>query len=538
MRRALAAEGVLLLVLLTSVGVLYARATTLSWTYDDAFLLRVVDGAQLDDYFASPQFWRAMPAQMFVPLLLVWYEGGSRVIDDADGGFYRAAIVLLIVSLCAVYFAMRLWFGAVESLTTIALIGLGPPIVSIVTQLMATHYLLALALAALSFAAYTLALRRSSIMLAIVSAGFFLAAMLAKEVAIPLPALLLLLPGATRRPRYILPHLAALGLYFVWRKVMIGVFLGGYGWAVTSETIGPIVRSLPRQWLVAITPPQWWIALLLGIVVLVPIAMRMCSRRYAMAVIVALGAAIMPVLPVSREMQPRYAFASWVTLTVLFTIAARAWPSRVRAFLSAFAVAIVCIAQRAEWAAVYPLAVRMSAETRFVLRAPADATLRLPQTPPAAMGELQWLRSKEGLAAGLQWFYDDLYLCAGRQGGRRLYEYDQRRGEVVDVTRAAAAMTRRHCTSIRESAPMRTEFRFEEGTLHWTFGPYEAGTWHVLFGDGVQAFAVPPRDAYRIGDMPGISLRVRYDSPQGWVTYSPELVMEFANAKTMRWQRP
>jgi hypothetical protein len=536
--RARLLEAAVLLLVLAGVAALYRDATKLSWTYDDAFLMRVVSGAEVDDYFASPTFWRSMPAQMFVPLLLVWYEGGSRAVDDEDGGFYLPAIALLLAALLAVYWALRLWVGPAESLAGVAMIGLGPPVVSLVTQLMATHYLIALGFAALSFATFTLALRSRRVWaFASLSAFFYLCAMLAKEVAIPLPAMLLLVAWSQKTRMRVLPHAIALVLYFLWRKAMIGVFLGGYGWATTRETVLPLLQSLPRQWAASIAPPQWWIAVLLALVLLVPIAWRLRSRRFALALVLALGAAILPVLPVSREMQPRYVFASWVTLVVFFVVAIQVWPPRVRALLCALAVAVVGIAQQAEWDAVYPTAERMSAEARFVLTAPAAATLRLPRTPPAAMGELQFLRAEHGAAPGLQWFYDDLYLCAGRHHGRRLYEYDAARHGMVDVTSAAEGIAQRYCAGVRENVPLQADFRFESGTLHWTFGPYERGTWHVVFGDGVQAFEVPRRDAYILGDLPGIALRVRYDSPEGWVTYSPEIALDFAREPRKRWSR-
>jgi hypothetical protein len=542
--RARLLEATLLVLVLAGVAALYADATKLSWTYDDAFLLRVVGSAEVDDYFVSPTFWRSMPAQMFVPLLLVWYEGGSRAVDDADGGFYIPAIALLLTALLAVFAALRLWVGAVESLAGVAMIGLGPPVVSLVTQLMATHYLIALGFVALSVGAFTKALRSRSLAWATVSALFYLCAMLAKEVAIPLPALLLLLtwrrPSWGRLPAgptFAIPHGMALILYFAWRKAMIGVFLGGYGWATTRDTVLPLLRSLPRQWATSIAPPQTWIAVLLALVLLVPIALRLRSRRFAFALLLALGAAILPVLPVSREMQPRYVFASWVTLVVFFVVAVQAWPPKMRALCCAIAVAVVAIAQRAEWRDVYPTAERMSAEARFVLTAPPGATLRLPRTPPAAMGELQFLRAAEGSAPGLQWFYDDLYLCAGRHRGRQLYEYSAARHAMVDVTPAAEGIARRYCASVRDDVPLQADFRFENGTLHWTFGPYERGTWHVVFGEGVQAFIVPRRDAYILGNMPGIALRVRYDAPEGWVTYSPEIALDFVKEPRKRWSR-
>lgn len=521
-------EVVLVAIVLLAVAALYADATKLSWTYDDAYLLRVVGGADLNDYFGSRPFWRSMPSKVFVPLLLAWYELGSRA--GSDAGFYALAIALLAAALAAVYAAFRTAFGRVESLTGTAMIGLGPPVVSLVTQLMATHYLLALACSALACAVYVIALRRASLPLASLSAALYLAAMLAKEIAVPLPALLLLM--APRRFRLVVPHAIALALYMLWRKIMLGVFLGGYGWAVTSDTAGPLLVSLPRQFVGSIAPPQPWLAIAFAAVLLLPIALRLRSRWFAFAFVVALACAILPVLPVSREMQPRYTFAAWVTLVVFFVIALQSLPTRARTVTCALAVALAGLAQRAEWADAFPLSARMSAETRFVLSAPPEATLRLPATPPAAMGELQAMRGARG---AVQWFYDDLYLCTGRHRGRRLFQSAGER--VIEITGSAERLARQHCRAVRENVPLHARFRFDGGTLHWTFGPYEEGTWRVVIGDGIQAFTVPRKDAYILGDIPAIALRVRYDAPAGWVTYSPDIVLDFTKQNTFAWHR-
>jgi hypothetical protein len=59
----------------------------------------------------------------------------------------------------------------------------------------------------------------------------------------------------------------------------------------------------------------------------------------------------------------------------------------------------------------------------------------------------------------------------------------------------------------------------------------------VLIANGVQAFDVPREDGFRLPDIPGISLRIRYDSPQGWVTYSPELALDFVRQPRLNWSR-
>lgn len=516
-------EAALLVLLLLAITLRYEDVRELSWTYDDAFLLRVANSTESSAYFGSPEFWESMPARMFVPVLLVWYELGSRA--GAESGFYGLALALLAVSLTTSYIALRMWTGRVQALSAIALIGLGPATVSLVTQLMATHYLIALALSGVAVALYAKAGRAGArglagVATALLSALFYLLAMLAKEIAVPLPLLLLLIPGSRRK--LLVLHGIALGGYFVWRWLMIGTILGGYGWAVTRENVGALVVSLPEQILQSIGPPQKWLTIVLLLILLLPVIRHLSLWR----AVVALAIALAPVLPVSREMQPRYVFPLWVTLAILFAVATRG-----RVWLCALAVSLTFVANLGEWHTAYPLAERMSVEARFIRTAPPNSRLRNPSIPPAALGELLGMNG----AGRVEAFYDDIYLCNGTQSDARTFEYDS--GRMAEITHLLGPIAQRHCGSIRADAPLRAHFRYSDGTLYWHFGPYEDGEWSVVLAGGRQAFIVPSQDAFQLPGVSGLPLRVRYRSPDGWVTYSPELALDFVRQPDFRWQR-
>ena len=92
------------------------------------------------------------------------------------------------------------------------------------------------------------------------------------------------------------------------------------------------------------------------------------------------------------------------------------------------------------------------------------------------------------------------------------------------------------------------DFDFDSGgesqgrVLRWRLGPYADGRWHLVFQDGVEAYEVPRRGAFHIGDPADLILRVRYDSPRGWSTYSPPLRLDFKSEIGRRqrfaWSRP
>lgn len=116
-----------------------------------------------------------------------------------------------------------------------------------------------------------------------------------------------------------------------------------------------------------------------------------------------------------------------------------------------------------------------------------------------------------------------------------VFGYSPAKRAIVDITGDLPAIARRSCGAIRPSAPMRLDFHYHDDALFWTFGPYSDGKWRVLIANG--AYDVPRVDGYSLPGMQGIALRVRYESPAGWVTYSPEIALDFVRRPRQTWQR-
>jgi hypothetical protein len=481
---------------------------------------------------------------------------------DADT-WYRVQVALLAGCAIAVFGALRLYVATVPALAGALLFIAGPALCGVVTQLMAMHYLQAILLATLSLIAWVVGVRRHSIWLEVLSATLYLAAMLAKEIAVPLPVLLFFLSrGAgvspasdghpawprwrwARRPTLAggtpapLFHGVALLMYFLWRWWALGTVVGGYGWAVRTEELPHFLGALPWRVIVAAAGSALGIGLVAMALLVAGAARALGTRRALIVGLITLGMAVAPIVPVSKEMQPRYAVMAWLWLCVAFAIGVATLPAKIRHGLIIATLAVVMVANRQEWARVYAQSNRMSAEARAFVAYGAGDMLRRPAIPPAAMGELRWLKEEHLRGPrGSGWFYDDLYLCNGASlAGKRIHEWIPAQRAVLDVTKSIPMQAKRYCSSIRERAPLRTEFHHRNETLFWRFGPYEEGRWSMILAGGLQAFEVPREDGFLLPGVPGLTLRVRYASPEGWVTYSPEITIDFARQPDLVWHR-
>jgi hypothetical protein len=239
----------------------------------------------------------------------------------------------------------------------------------------------------------------------------------------------------------------------------------------------------------------------------------------------------MPALPVSTEMEPRYALAGWLAAATTLALAVggdspRRWRAAAVALL-ALALPAALVANRVAWRAALAEQRRASTENLAFLELGHGDLLRAPSSLPASLAELRWLKEEHlGLARGAGWFYDDLYLCGRRPVGR-VWGFDPRSGAVLRLpSRAVRALRRDYCSRLRQAA-LDVEFSWTPAGLLWRLGPYAFGRWSLVVDDGREAVEVPRRGGYRLAS-DEVRLRVGYASPEGWITFSPELALRRA----------
>ena len=525
------------LFLLATVVVLYRKAIRLWWMYDDAWLLHVALARRWTMTFTEGDTWH----HVFTPLLDSTFEALIALAGLEPSRWHAVELVLLAACAVAIYFALLLYVPATSALAGAFLFVAGAPVCTFAMQLMLIHYIEAILLGAIATATFVVASRKTSNGLNVLSAVLYFAAMLAKEIVLPLPLLLLVLPERNWRvrARHLVFHVVAFAGYLVWRRTAVGSLMSGYGWAIALGDVPRMLLALPWKIL------RTWSgsALEIGLVALAFIAAgaAFALRTRAAIVLALLGLflAIAPIVPSSKEVSARLTLMAWLWLCTIFAagMARMKSASGITLFITA-AIALL-VANRQEWGEEFARSERMSAEARTFMEIDGASLLRTPAIPPAAMVEFQWFKETFlRRARGSGWFYDDFYLCSGATlRGRRIYEYHPVRREVLEVTARIPDFARAYCTSIRDKVPLHAEFRHRRDSLFWRFGPYAEGRWRVVLGGGLQAFDVPREDGFSLPGVGALALRVRYQSPEGWVTYSPELNLEFAKKPELTWTR-
>jgi hypothetical protein len=387
--------------------------------------------------------------------------------------------------------------------------------------LMLRHYVEGLLLAILAAIVQVIAVRRGSSAWAIVSAALALLAMLAKEIFVPLPVVLLFvgeaphpgpLPAAAGRGRKAALAIA-LAIYALWRIALLGPALRGYGWTVRPLQWPGVIATLPYRALETIAAHRA-MGLLLVVPLLVSVVMVLASvKRARLLFAVGAVAALVPVIPVAIELEPRYALGAWLLLVIT-----AAFVPRFAVPLLALTAAGALITNRVAWPGELRALERMSREGRAFAQLRAGDVLRNPAIPPASLGELQKLTHSPAVAS-----FDDVFLCEQRIVPTRLFAYDERTREV----RPSAPPD---CSMIRKGKLAGTFTTTGGDAFFWTLGPRADGRYRFLLGN--QAFDVPREGGFRLPTLRQVVLRVVYAGPDGSRTVSNEIALDLDRPAT------
>ncbi|MEK6373510.1 MAG: hypothetical protein AABO58_12530 [Acidobacteriota bacterium] len=435
----------------------------------------------------------------------------------------------------ALFFLLRLWLPRWASFGGALLAVTGPPMCDIADQIGHRHYVEGLVLAIVAVTLFVAGVRRNSAPMSIAAALLYFLAASAKEVYVPLPALLLVMPEGTLRDRirHLVPAAVAAGVYAIWRVAMLGSTVRGYGWAIAPEDRWTMLATLPLRVARRIGGGHALAGaamLLLVAAALIVVVIRLRGARLPM--VVAALVALLPIVPVSYKIETRYVLVAWILAAAGVAFLARAAP-RLATIAVPLVIVAALIANRFEWETSYALVTRMSAEGRALAASGKDDILLDPVVPPAAVDEERWLvRSETREPAAGSVLYDSLAVCEGKDA--RFLAYDPASRRVVALTKDSIA--RSVCRRIRP-LPLSVRFRYHDETLWWNAGPEEAGVYRFVLAGGAQGFDMPRRGGFRIAGPPALPIRVRYQSPDGWITYSPELSVPLREGAQIEWHR-
>ena len=114
---------------------------------------------------------------------------------------------------------------------------------------------------------------------------------------------------------------------------------------------------------------------------------------------------------------------------------------------------------------------------------------------------------------------DDLYLAKAQ--GKPLFAYDPQCHCMRDQSADADLRREQLTASLRAQAPLSVRFEYRQRTVNWQFGPYTDGSYQLV-SDRIGVIPAPPQGQMRALLAEDAGFYVRYQSPEGWQSYSEE----------------
>ena len=533
------AAFLLVLAVLLNMGVLSA-----GWRWDDPSILLHAHQFSIVQDVLDPAVWQQFSPANLTPLLILSLEIDLILAGLSPWFFYLHQLMLLAAAAFLLFVLLRLWCGTRFAITGAVLFLCGLPVMTVAEQLMTRHYAEGLVLALISIYGLVRYLRTRSILfwgLAILS---YALAVTAKEVYVPLPALLLCLPESTWRKRWraSAPFFVVLAIYALWRSWMLPSVTGGYADSASYFSVAFLQQvmatylSFPRL----LSGSGWplFVALyvgLLGFYLWNKRAAVVTSDRGAAAVwplfsVLVAALVLAPLAPLAQSpgivQADRYLFALWAALSFSMAFFAGRFADRQssRWSLPALGVLVVLSLLHAlpERQAMAAVGRAFDVQGEFIWQQ-NDAVAYQPS--PEVLPVLWFVNGLADLKSGISnatspvVVVDDIYLAQAQ--GKPLFAYDPQCHCMRDQSAQAGLRLQQLSASLRPQAPMSVRFEYQQRTVNWQFGPYTDGSYQLV-SDRIGVIPAPAQGQMRALLAEDAGFYVRYQSPEGWQSYSDE----------------
>jgi len=514
------------------IALLYGNMLTAWWGWDDPSFLRLAYEYEPWEYFFIPDVWRKCQPANLNPWNILSFDLDLTLFGLNQSAFYAHHLFSLWLVVMGTYLFLRLWLNPLWSAMGAVLFICSAPVATVAHQLMNRHYLEGLLFSVVVLYLYISAVRYERPLLSWVGALFYFFAVSAKEVFVPLALLLPLIPERDLRRRLIsaLPFLLVLGFYALWRRYMLGRWVGGYSPSIDWTAVCHMIFKMPSF---IFGDGAFAVVILLMIIALIFYAgwRNPSARALILVAVLLLLGPILPVIHISDPQRLLFLLVWALSIAVVLTLGTIAHSGIHRVVTALVIVAVIGFGMAGQGWKIRPgleaAADGFAAHGRFIMEADEDQAL----LPSVRFGNwfatgLLWLRKNVLGEQPPRVVFDEIDLGKLNTDSLRFFRYDESRKCMQDVTGLLPHIYETWKGKQRDR-PLSVGINYEGGILSWELGPYENGDYSIItYGESGYKLRFPSSGARRFEMTEPILFRVRYDSPDGWITYSPLLYFD------------
>ncbi|HQN09285.1 MAG TPA: glycosyltransferase family 39 protein [Thermoanaerobaculia bacterium] len=536
----------------TLTTIVHGSALRGNWRADDGDHLGFALAHEPWEYFFVPEVNRAHHGATITPWNVLFYDVNLGLFGFEPSGHYLHMLLLVALAAWLLYAVLRKWLDGPASLVGASALVLAGPTVHIAQFLMVGHYATGLVLCLVATYGWIRFLRGGPAAWLAAGAAAYLLATLCKETCVPLVLFLPMLgEGSVRRRLAALVPFAGVALgYVLWRRAVLGVFVGGYSPTGEGFRVLESLRQLaevPRLLLGGGPAGAVGVGLLLAAFLL---AWRDGRIRWSSTAGL-LVAALLPVVPLTIlpgiRAADRFLFFPAAALAVGIAVL---WPRRGDPpwrLVPALGVLVLLGVGHVRQAhsirgelrrmdALYDFALRADPQTeglfvesdhgyfREVLSEARAARDRYDGKPPG-----RGLVVLSDTAAALP------ALAGNEWSGRTYYRYANEAMRPMTATQLATAVAaQREALERGRLRELRVELKRESGILSWEFGPWN-GEYQVNLPNG--GLRLVRKGAFPWPDDERLDFIVCFEGERTWVACTPRLGLP-PGQRTLAWARP
>ncbi len=519
--------------------VFFGGALSGDWRWDDPQILLHLHQFSILSDFIDPAVWQQFSPANLTPWLIFSFEIDLILFGVNPSAFYLHQVLALIAAAVALYALLRLWVGNYHALFGALLLLAGAPSFVVIEQLMTRQYVEGLVFCLLAVFCFVQFLRGRRNLLLLLAAVFYLLAVTAKEIYVPL---VLLLPFIELRERGFLsrslfPFIAIAVVYVLWRGWMLGSLTGGY--TESSEYLNiayiPDVLNSFSQFPKLLLGSLWIPFCVLFIALLGTYAITLRSRLLISFVVLAL--VLLPLVPLVGSpgiiAPDRYLFLFWCVISFAMAfyagcLAASAKKSNQKAMASILwivtpvAIVLSLFSNSPYKEQLEVAASEYDVQARFLWQSEGN-TAFIPS--PILLPSFWFVTGLQDFKSGLipdssspSAIVDTFYL---ENNYEQLYQYEQGCVCMQSITDSIDSRRAQFQSLLREEAPLSLTYSYNGGIFDWEFGPHTEGSYHVV-SDVLGVIPVPLAGRMRVTVQDNVPFFLKYTAPEGWISYSSE----------------
>lgn len=518
------------------------------WRGDDTQILLHALRYSWWEYFFDSKIWQSLSPANLTPWVSLSFDFDLALFGLNPAGFYGHQLLVLAAVVVAGLYLAALWLKPYQAFISGGIFLFGMPVESVVSQLMARHYLEGLLFSLLAVYFFIRFLREEKRYQLLITTLAYVLAMTAKEIYVPLGLLLLCLHwqhrGLSMLSR-VVPLLLVMAAYVVWRSLMLDTLVSGYSepsyfsvsyWQAVWHSFTQFPRILFGR----------YAGLVMGVYGVVLSLYFFYHRRHLILAGVLSSLVLLPLVPLVQfpgiSAPDRYLLLPWTVWCFSFTWFLFRIPSTTHIGMQGVQVSALIIV----------LAVVVHNQVQFT-----DSLHQRTTTSDVQM-RFAWTQDDRvafiptRIISGALWGLNGLVEIKQQFDGGRLsptavvdliflkeekslFEYDPNCGCMRDVSAAQADKIAEFKQQQRPDAPLSLFMRNRQGLIDWQFTPYTDGQYRVV-SPRIGSYRMSQQGRLRSSIKQSSRFYLLYISEEGWRTYSPELILT-ADGEILDWTR-